>query len=63
MNAPAKVLPMNRLSSLLCRDFKTLQMATKRNHVTLTLSEKLKVIDLRRSGCSLAKISAKYGIE
>ena len=38
-------------------------MATKRKHVTLTLSEKLKIIDLRGSGCSLARISAEYGIE
>ena len=38
-------------------------MAAKRKHVTLTLSEKLKIIDLRGSGCSLARISAEYGIE
>ena len=37
-------------------------MATKRKHVTLTLSEKLKIIDLRGSECSLARISAEYGI-
>ena len=42
---------------------KALQIATKRKHVTLTLSEKLKIIDLRGSGCSLARISAEYGIE
>ena len=42
---------------------KALQMATKRKHVMLTLSEKRKIIDLRGSGCSLARISAEYGIE
>ena len=39
---------------------KALQMATKRKHVTLTLSEKLKIIDFRGSGCSLARISAEW---
>ena len=37
-------------------------MATKRKHVTLTLSEKLKIIYLHGSERSLARISAEYGI-
>ena len=36
------------------------QMAAKRKHVTLTLCEKLKIIDLQGSGRSLARISADY---
>ena len=35
---------------------------SKRKHTTLTLSEKLKVVELRDKGWSYTKLSAEFGI-